>query len=213
MTGLRSVFVEVYLFRTRARGARVPGARGTRALRRVEFLCLRRGRVAFLPGVWQPVTGKRRRGETSRAAALREVREETGLTPVRLWALETPTVYYDAALDRVMALSLFAAEVAPDARVRLSREHDAWTFLPAREAGRRFLWEAQRRGLEDVRRQVLSGGALSRTLELPLRHSRAAARPRASRAGYTRAPRADTRPRRVTRAPARAARHGARTLA
>ncbi|HVP15586.1 MAG TPA: NUDIX domain-containing protein, partial [Terriglobales bacterium] len=197
MTGLRSVFVEVYLFRTRARGARTP--------RRIEFLCLRRGRVAFLPGVWQPVTGKRRRGETSRVAALREVREETGLAPVRWWALEAPTVYYDAALDRVMALSLFAAEIAPDAQVRLSREHDAWAFLPAREAGRRFLWEAQRRGLEDVRRQVLRGGPLARTLELPLRRPRAAARPRTPRAGYPRAPRADARPRRGTRAPARAA--------
>jgi 8-oxo-dGTP pyrophosphatase MutT (NUDIX family) len=159
---LRSAFIEVYVFR--------------RTGRRAEFLCLRRGRVSYLPGVWQPVTGKRRKGETSRAAAAREVREETGLSPRRWWALENPTVYYDARWDEVLALPLFAAEVSPGDAVRLSREHDRWAFLPAREAGRRFLWEAQRRALEDVRRQVLQGGPLAETLELPLAAKRAARR-------------------------------------
>jgi 8-oxo-dGTP pyrophosphatase MutT (NUDIX family) len=159
---LRSAFIEVYVFR--------------RTGRRVEFLCLRRGRVAYLPGVWQPVTGKRRSGEASRAAAAREVREETGLLPWRWWALENPTVYYDARWDEVLALPLFAAEVSPGDAVRLSREHDHWAFLPAREAGRRFLWEAQRRALDDVRRQVLRGGPLAETLELPLAAKRAARR-------------------------------------
>ena len=73
----RCPFIEVHLFR--------------RAGRRVEFLCLRRARTRRLPGVWQPVTGKRRRGETAFAAARREVREETGLEPRRWWALEEPT--------------------------------------------------------------------------------------------------------------------------
>jgi dATP pyrophosphohydrolase len=149
---LRSAFVEVYVFR--------------RAGRRAEFLCLRRARVAYLPGVWQPITGKRRRRETALAAARREVREETGLEPRRWWALETPTVYYDSSWDEVLALPIFAAEVGRGTRVRLSREHDDWAFLPAPAARRRFLWEAQGRALEDVRRQVLRGGALADALEV-----------------------------------------------
>ncbi len=152
MAGLRSPFVEAYVFR--------------RVRRRVEFLCLRRSRESWLPGVWQPVTGKRRRGEPAWATARREVREETGLSPGRWWALEAPTMYWDASADEVFALPLFAAEASPEDAVRLSPEHDAWAYLTAREAGRRFLWEAQRRALEDVRRQVLGGGPLARALEL-----------------------------------------------
>ena len=90
MSESRSAFIEVYIFRRRGR--------------RVEFLCLRRGRVRFLPGVWQPVTGRRRPRERGLAAAVREVREETGLAPLRWWALEAPTIFYDASRDRVTDL-------------------------------------------------------------------------------------------------------------
>jgi len=150
-----SPFVEVYVFRRVGRG------------RRVEFLCVRRAPGRWLPGAWQPVTGKRRRGETATAAARREVREETGLLPRRWWALESPAVVYDMTRAEAIALPIFAAEVAPADEVRLSREHVEWAFLPARAAGRRFLWDAQRRALVDVRRQVLKGGRLAAALELP----------------------------------------------
>jgi dihydroneopterin triphosphate diphosphatase len=148
----RSAFIEVYVFRRRGR--------------RVEFLCLRRGPVRFLPGVWQPVTGRCRPRERGLAAAVREVREETGLAPLRWWALEAPTIFYDASRDRVRAYPRFAAETGADATVRLSGEHVDWAFLPAIEAGRRYLWESQRLGLEDVKRQILRGGPLADALEV-----------------------------------------------
>ncbi len=166
MSDSRSAFSEVYVFRRRGR--------------RVEFLCLRRGRVRFLPGVWQPVTGRRRPRESGLAAAVREVREETGLVPLRWWALEAPTIFYDTARDRVRTYPRFAAEVQPHDTVRLSREHTASAFLPAAEAGGRYLWESQRRGLEDVKRQVLRGGPLAAALEVTKLLGRPAGRVRAS---------------------------------
>jgi dATP pyrophosphohydrolase len=163
----RTGFVEVYVFR--------------RAGRRIRFLCLRRSSGEWLPGVWQPVTGRRRRGERPLAAAVREVREETGLAPRRWWVLESPTVFCDRRTGEAAFLPLFAAEAAPADRVRLSREHDAATFLPAREAGRRFLWEAQRRALADVRRQVLGGGPLADALEVTVSAGRRPCGPGARR--------------------------------
>jgi len=146
--------VEVYVFRRRAR--------------RVEFLALRRRPGGSLPGVWQPVTGKLRRGERAAGGAAREVREETGAHPIRLWRLEAVSAHFDARLEAVRVVLRFAAELDSRARVRISREHTAHRFLPAREAARRFLWESQRRGVDEVKRQVLRGGPRARALAIPL---------------------------------------------
>ena len=154
MPTIQQTHVEVYIFR--------------RVGRRVEFLCLRRAAGNSLPGIWQPVTGERRSDERAVAAAAREMFEETGLRPRHLWALETVTTYFDPATDVVRLLPLFAAEVGHRDPVRLSDEHDAFRFLGSRAAGNRFLWEAQRRGLEAVRREVLVRPALARALEVPL---------------------------------------------
>jgi 8-oxo-dGTP pyrophosphatase MutT (NUDIX family) len=146
MPRIASRGIEVHVFR--------------RVSRRVEFLALRRSADRRrLPGVWQPVTGKIRPRERALDAALREVFEETGLEPKRWWVLENPLVYFDAAEDAIELLPLFAAEVPARARVVLSREHDAFRFLSGPEAGRRYVWAAQRRALDACRREVLRGGA------------------------------------------------------
>jgi dATP pyrophosphohydrolase len=149
---LRPTQIEVYLFRRRAR--------------RIEFLCLKRVPRGPLPGVWQPVTGGLRRGEGALAGAAREVREETGLSPRRWWALEGVGIYFDARAGRARVMAMFAAEVDPKDGVRLSREHEAFAYLSRAAAGRRFLWAAQRRGLDTVRNEVLRGGLLARALEV-----------------------------------------------
>lgn len=150
---LRSTHVEVYLFRRRGG--------------RVEFLLLRRARAQrLLPGAWQPVTGRRNPRERMLAAAVREVREETGLRPRRWWALETLTIYMDAATGTVLVLPLFAAEVPARAAVRLSDEHDAAKWVTPAEAKRRVVWESQRRGFDAVRREVLAIPRLAAALEV-----------------------------------------------
>jgi dATP pyrophosphohydrolase len=149
---LRPTQIEVYIFRRRAG--------------RVEFLCMKRAARGALGGVWQPITGGLRRGEGALAGAAREVREETGLSPRRWWALEGVGIYFHPPAGRARVMAMFAAEVGAAERVTLSREHTGCAFLGAAAAGRRFLWEAQRRGLESVGREVLRGGPLARALEV-----------------------------------------------
>ena len=134
--------------------------------RRVQFLALRRRPGGSLPGVWQPVTGKLTSGEPVARGALREVREETGLLPRRLWRLERVSAYYDPRKEAIRIVTAFAAELPARAPVRISREHTAHRFLTAREAARRFLWDSQRQGLAAVRDQVLRGGPRARALEI-----------------------------------------------
>ena len=148
MPATRRTHVEVYVFR--------------RVGRRIEHLCLRRTRRAKkLPGAWQPVTGKVELLERAIEAAVREVREETGLSPVRWWALETVITYFDPPSDTVRFLPLFAAEVMPGDEVVLSKEHDEFEWLDERAFGKRVLWEMQRRGLDAVRREVLDDPRLA----------------------------------------------------
>src|SRR5262245_24396159 len=94
---LDASLIEVYVFRKR----------GGRA----EFLLLRRRPGRSLAGVWQPVTGKLRRGETAVRGAAREVREETGIRPKRWWRLETVRVTFDPVRDRLRIITRFAAEI------------------------------------------------------------------------------------------------------
>ena len=152
MPRLDAGLIEVYVFRKRGR--------------RVEFLLLRRGPDRSLPGVWQPVTGKLRRGEATVRGAEREVREETGIRPRRWWRLESVRVTFDPRRDAIRFIVRFAAEIDARAAVQLSREHTAHRFVSAREAARRVLWDSQREGFAEVRSQVLRGGARARALEI-----------------------------------------------
>ena len=158
MPRLDPCLIEVYVFRRRGG--------------RVEFLGLRRRSGDSLPGVWQPVTGTLKRGEPAVRGALREVREETGLAPQRMWRLESVTTMFDPRRDAIRFVTLFAAEVGSRKTVKLSREHSHQRFLSAREAGTRFLWDSQRLGLAAVKRQVLRGGAHARALEITLPNRR-----------------------------------------
>lgn len=152
MPRLDASLIEVYVFRRRGR--------------RVEFLLLRRGPDRSLPGVWQPVTGKLRRGEATVRGAAREVREETRIQPRRWWRLESVRVTFEPRRDCVRFITRFAAEIDARAAVRISHEHTAHRFASAREAARRVLWESQREGITEVRRQVLRGGARARALQI-----------------------------------------------
>lgn len=160
MIPVRCRQIEVHLFRRRGR--------------RTEFLLLRRSAERTLPGVWQPVTGGIERRETAWQAAAREVLEETGLAPVRWWALEHLTLFYSPAKDAVLALPVFAAEVAWTDPVHLSREHDRYAFVSPAVAARRVLWGTQRAALRAVRDEVLAGGASAAAREIT---DRIAARP------------------------------------
>lgn len=190
MAAWRSKNVEVHLFR------RTPGGRA-KSRSRFEFLLLRRAGGRRLAGVWQPVTGKAKPDEPLWMAAAREVHEETGLRPLRWWALEHLTLYYEPASDTLVALPVFAAEIARGDRVRLSDEHDAHAFASPAAAARRVAWDAQRAAMLAVRRELFAHGSLAPRARAP--HPReitalvAGAVPAAPPAGPLRA-----RPRRAT---------------
>jgi 8-oxo-dGTP pyrophosphatase MutT (NUDIX family) len=114
-----------------------------------EALVLRRA-SGRSPGSWEAVHGHVEEGEAPGEAAWREVIEETGLVPERLYNLSRVESFYMHRLGAVAVVPVFAAVVGEGGAVRLSGEHDAWEWLPVVAARERLSWPRSRRALEDL---------------------------------------------------------------
>jgi type II secretory ATPase GspE/PulE/Tfp pilus assembly ATPase PilB-like protein/8-oxo-dGTP pyrophosphatase MutT (NUDIX family) len=132
-------------------------------------LTLRRGQGTRCPGSWETVHGSIESGERPEAAAVREVREETGLEVSRLYSI-TVQPFYLHKRGIVTAAVVFAAFVDSDT-VRLGEEHDAHEWLAVAEASARFVWPRSRAALSEIT-SLLSGGdagPVEDVLRIPLR--------------------------------------------
>lgn len=97
------------------------------------------------PGEWEPVSGRVEPGESPRAAAIREVKEETGLDVDVLAPLDTfRFLRGDARVERLGIA--FHCRVT-GGTLALSAEHDEARFIPRSELLTADLSEAVRRGL------------------------------------------------------------------
>jgi 8-oxo-dGTP pyrophosphatase MutT (NUDIX family) len=135
----RPDLVECWVFRAASAGG-------------VEILLIRRAAHRIFPGLWQCVTGGVEPGERVPDAALREVREETGLADADIegfYDLDQVAPFYDEGADAVVVSAIFAVRVRADALPHLSHEHDAMRWLPARDVPAVVVWPSY---AESVRR-------------------------------------------------------------
>ncbi len=134
MPRLKSNLVSVYVLRESAAG--------------VELLMLQRPDDYVFPGDWQAVHGHVEPDETGWQAALREVREETGLSPDRWYRLFQVETFYNPENDSIYLVPVFVAAVDADADCRISDEHQACAWRRLTQARAAFSWETQRQTVD-----------------------------------------------------------------
>jgi len=120
-----------------------------------EFLLLHRAPTATYAGQWRMVGGKIEDEEAAWETGLREVEEETGHTPTQFWTLPSVNAFYEWRADRINLAPAFAAALPDDPT--LNDEHDAFAWLPAREAAERLNWPEQKRLLRLADRLLRDG--------------------------------------------------------
>jgi 8-oxo-dGTP pyrophosphatase MutT (NUDIX family) len=121
-----------------------------------RILTLQRGSSTRCPMAWETVHGRIEAGEEPEEAAVREVREETGLEVARLYYVTVQPFYLHRTHTVELAV-VFAAFVDPDAPVTLGEEHARSEWLTPERASERFAWPRERDALRDIL-QLLRGG-------------------------------------------------------
>ena len=132
-----------------------------------EYLLLKRSNDdKIYPGIWQWITGSMRDTESAAKAAVRELLEETGLKPRRLWVVPHVNSFYVEADDAVHLSPLFAVEVSSKDEPRISAEHERHEWCRFDQAREKLVWPGQRRGLEIVHEYIAREGAAARLTQL-----------------------------------------------
>jgi 8-oxo-dGTP pyrophosphatase MutT (NUDIX family) len=144
MTHIEVGTVDVFVIRPLALGWRV--------------LALQRAEVTRCPLAWEPVHGHIEAAEDPEDAAIREVREETGLEITKLYVVRVQPFY----IRKVRALELaivFAAFVDEPADVTIGEEHIASAWLTVDEALERYAFPAERASLREIVELLHTGDA------------------------------------------------------
>jgi hypothetical protein len=88
----------------------------------------------------------------------RELLEQTGLVPQKLYSADYIAQFYDHASDAIVLAPAFAALVEPRAAVRLSQAHDDYAWCDLDEAVARLLWTSQRWAVRHIHAVIACGG-------------------------------------------------------
>ncbi|MBN1213185.1 MAG: NUDIX domain-containing protein [candidate division Zixibacteria bacterium] len=119
-----------------------------------KFLLLRRAEKESYPGFWGFLTGGRENGESVPQIAVRELKEETGLAPQKLWATEYVFQFYEPTVDKIWILPVIVAVVSSGSKVRLSPENSEFRWLTAKDAQKKVLWKNLQKALKDIEEEL-----------------------------------------------------------
>lgn len=116
----------------------------------IEFLLLKRAENETYPGVWQMVTGSIDNNEKAWQAALREIKEETGLFPEKMWVVPVVNSFYNEIRDQICMVPVFLSLVSENAEVIISDEHCEYKWTNREETKKLLAWPGQRNAVDVI---------------------------------------------------------------
>ena len=123
-----------------------------------RVLVLQRALDTRCPTAWESVHGHIEQGEEPEDAAVREIREETGLEVARLYNVTVQPFYLHRSHTVQLAV-VFAAFVNEPGVVTLGAEHQRSEWLRVDEALERFQWPREREALREIAHLLRTGDA------------------------------------------------------
>ena len=133
----------------------------------VEFLLLKRAAGEIYPNLWQMVTGSVE-NETASETAIREIREETGLIPEKLWVVPKVNSFYSSEQDYVCMVPVFVALVSNKEKVVISNEHSEYKWVNKNEAQSLLAWPGQRESVDIIYEYLTDKSSVLKLVEIPL---------------------------------------------
>jgi len=123
-----------------------------------QVLTLQRAHDTRCPTAWETVHGHIEAGESPEQAAVREVREETGLSVQRLYNVTVQPFYLHKFATVELAV-VFAAFVDRTQPITLGAEHMRHEWLIPDAALDRFVWPRERTALREILQLLRTGDA------------------------------------------------------
>lgn len=110
-----------------------------------EFLLFLRSAKKIYAHQWRMIGGKVQDGEKYWEAALRELNEETGLSPEQFWTIPSVNTFYEAKSDQIHQIPAFAVELSTEAVPELDDEHTEYRWISIDELDSYLYWPEQKR--------------------------------------------------------------------
>ena len=133
----------------------------------IKFLLLKRAKTKIYEHLWQGVAGKIEEGETAVETAIRELMEETGFKPFRMFIADHISKFYEAKWDRINLVPVFGIEVKKS-EVSISKEHCDFKWVDFELASKTLVWQGQKEGILSVHNMLISDDERMRWSEVEL---------------------------------------------
>lgn len=131
----------------------------------VSLFAIRRAKVGWqvllmkraqsLVGAWCQVSGGLEAGETAWEGALRELREETGLKPLKLYSADICERFYEIDCDAITIAPVFVAIIDAKEEARLNEEYSDYRWLSFDDARDLVEYGGQRRCLTWIEQEFI----------------------------------------------------------
>ena len=121
----------------------------------IKYLILKRAQTKIYEHLWQGVAGKIEKTEKAWEAAIRELKEETGLIPVSMFVADHVSRFYETHGDRVNLTPVFGIEVGSEI-ISLSSEHSDFKWVDYDVACSYLVWKGQKKGITVVNEMITS---------------------------------------------------------